>query len=81
LNNIRGLNDDADNPVTPELVEWADIIFVIEKSHRNRFSRKFNRYLNRQRVICLTIPDNFEFMDPQLVLLLKVSVPKHLGHQ
>ena len=76
-----GLNDDADNPVTPELVEWADIIFVMEKDHRARLSRKFKAHLKRQRVICLDIPDKYEFMDPQLVLLLKTSMSKHLGGQ
>ncbi len=76
-----GLNDGADNPVTPELIQWADIIFVMEKAHRNRLSRKFKPHLNRQRVICLNIPDEYEFMDPQLVLLLKNSVSKHLGQQ
>jgi predicted protein tyrosine phosphatase len=75
-----GINDDAGNPVTPELVEWADIIFVMEKAHRNRLRRKFKPQLNRQRVICLNIPDEYDFMDPQLVRLLKVSVPKHLAH-
>ena len=29
-----GLNHDAENPVTPELLEWAEIIFVMEKAHR-----------------------------------------------
>ena len=28
-----GLNNDAINPVTPELIEWADIIFVMENIH------------------------------------------------
>jgi predicted protein tyrosine phosphatase len=74
-----GLNDNADNTVTPELVQWADIIFVMEKAHRNRLRRKFKPQLNRQRVICLNIPDEYEFMAPQLVRLLKALVPKHLG--
>jgi predicted protein tyrosine phosphatase len=76
-----GLNHDAGNPVTPDLVEWADIIFVMEKAHRNRLRRKFKPHLNRQRLICLNIPDEFEFMDPQLVRLLKAAVPKYLGLQ
>ena len=73
-----GLNDEADNPVTPELLQWADTIFVMERAHRSRLSRKFKRYLNKQRVICLNIPDMYTFMDPDLVTLLKQSVPQHL---
>ena len=36
-----GLNHDAENPVTPELVEWADIILVMEKAHRNKLVKQF----------------------------------------
>jgi len=32
-----GTKNDAENPLTLELVRWADIIFVMEKAHRNKF--------------------------------------------
>ena len=68
-----GTNNDADNPLTPELVEWADIIFVMEKTHRNKLQQRFRRYLKKARIICLDIPDEFEFMDPALVRLLEAK--------
>jgi predicted protein tyrosine phosphatase len=73
-----GLNNDAENPVTPELVEWADLIFVMEKAHRSKLSAKFKPYLGKARVVCLDIPDEFEFMDPDLIKLLKAKVSRHL---
>ncbi len=73
-----GLDVDAENPVTPELIAWADIIFVMEKSHRNKLAKKFREYLKDKRVICLDIPDEYDYMDPGLVVLLKARVPKHL---
>jgi predicted protein tyrosine phosphatase len=39
--NSAGLNNDAENPTTPELVAWADVIFVMEKAHRNRLGTRF----------------------------------------
>jgi predicted protein tyrosine phosphatase len=30
-----GLNHDAENPLTPELLQWADTIFVMERAHRS----------------------------------------------
>ena len=36
-----GLGNDAEVPVSPELLAWADMIFVMEKAHRNRLSAKF----------------------------------------
>ena len=69
-----GLNNDAVVPLTPEQVEWADLIFVMEKVHREKLNRKFERHLNHQRVIVLRIPDRYHYMDPDLVGLLKAKV-------
>lgn len=74
-----GLNNDADVRVTPALVEWADIIFVMEKTHLNKLRKHFRKYLNRQRVICLGIPDEYEYMDPNLVRRLEAVIPRYLG--
>ena len=73
-----GLNHDAENPVTSELVEWADVVFVMEKTHRNKLNSKFKSHLSKARVICLDIPDDYDFMDPVLVRLLQARVSRHL---
>lgn len=73
-----GLNNDAIVPLSPEQVEWADIIFVMENTHREKLNRKFKRHLKRQRVIVLGIPDNYRYMDPALVELLKLKVTPFL---
>ncbi len=75
-----GLNNDAENPVTPELLEWADVVFVMERAHRNKLNAKFKRHMGGARLVCLDIPDEFEFMDPRLVQLLKVKVARHLPY-
>ena len=73
-----GTNNDAENPLTPELVQWAEVIFVMEKTHRNKLSKKFGAFLKNKRIVCLGIPDNYDFMDPDLVQLLKAKVPRFL---
>lgn len=65
-----GLSDDAPTPLSAELVEWAEIIFVMEPAHRTKLSRRFRRQLRGQRVVCLGIPDRFAYMEPALVELL-----------
>lgn len=72
-----GLNHDAENPTTPELVAWADVIFVMEKTHRARLQKRFKRHL-KARVICLDIADDYAFMDEALISLLKSKVARHL---
>jgi predicted protein tyrosine phosphatase len=74
-----GLNDDSATPVSGDLLEWADVIFVMEKIHRSKLSQRYGKHLKRQRIICLDIPDKFEYMDEGLVRLLKATVPRHLG--
>ena len=73
-----GLNHDAENPVTPELLQWADIIFVMERAHRSKLSARFKPHVSSARVVCLEIPDDYEYMDPELIRILKAKVPKHL---
>lgn len=73
-----GLNHDAENPVTPELVEWADLIFVMEKTHRNKLSSKFRKQLSKAKVVCLDIPDDYEFMNPILIRILQSKVTRFL---
>lgn len=73
-----GLNHDAENPLTPELLAWADILFVMERAQRARLSARFKFALGHARIICLNIPDRYPYMDPDLIHLLKTKVPPHL---
>lgn len=73
-----GLNNDAENPLTPELLKWADLVFVMERAHRNKLSSRFRVPLGGQRVVCLDIPDEYDYMDPALITLLRAKVPRHL---
>jgi predicted protein tyrosine phosphatase len=73
-----GLNPDAETEVSAELLGWSDVIFVMEKAHRNKLMKKFKPHLKNKRVICLDIPDEFEFMDPSLVRLLEAKVGPYL---
>ena len=73
-----GLDNACGNPVTPELLDWADLIFVMEKAHRTKLSRRYRAHLKSARIICLDIPDDYEFMDPALVRVLEARVPRFL---
>lgn len=73
-----GLNHDAEMPLGNELVDWADTIFVMEKTHRNKLRDKFRDRLKDKRIICLDIPDDYEYMAPELIRLLKAKVSRSL---
>ena len=73
-----GLAPDAVVTLSSEQLGWADIVFVMEKTHRNKLSKKFKKHLKDKRVIVLDIPDEFECMDEHLIRLLNGKVPKFL---
>jgi predicted protein tyrosine phosphatase len=50
----------------------------MERAHRSKLLAKFKAHLGNKRIICLEIPDEYEFMDPELIRLLKAKVPSHL---
>lgn len=61
-------------PLDADHIAWADVIFAMERSHRTRISQKFKSQLNGKRVVVLGIPDDYAFMDPELVRILKKKV-------
>ena len=73
-----GTNSDAEEPLSDELVEWADFIFVMERVHRSKLRKRHGRVLKDQRVIVLNIPDEYDYMDPDLVALLKDKMARWL---
>lgn len=73
-----GTNHDAENPITGELIEWADKILVMEKMHREKLQKRFRQQLNGKKIVCLGIPDDYEYMDEELVRILKIKVPQFL---
>ena len=73
-----GTNNNSNTPVSGDLIEWADIIFVMEKSHRNKVAKKFKELLKDKKIVCLDIPDNYERMDPDLVKILEDKVSQHV---
>jgi predicted protein tyrosine phosphatase len=73
-----GLAHDADYPLGADQIAWADLIFVMEKRHRSQLSQRFRSSLSGKKVVCLDIPDNYQFMQAELVALLEKRVKPHL---
>lgn len=69
-----GLNTDAEVRVSSEQIEWADIIFVMEKSQRMKLTKQFRKNLNGKRVVCLDIVDKYTYMQPELMALLEKRI-------
>lgn len=73
-----GTNSDVETPVSGDLIEWADTILVMERSHRDKVARKYRELLKGKRLVCLDIPDHYKCMQHELNKLLKAKVPRHV---
>ena len=74
-----GCRNDATVAVTAESLQWADLIFVMERSQRNLIRTRFEEIYQRKRIICLYIEDVYDYMDPMLIRLLTERVEPHLA--
>ena len=64
--------------ITPGHIGWAELIFVMEKRHRHRIEKKFHEELANKPVICLYIPDDYDYMDEELIDRLRSGVAPHI---
>ena len=69
-----GTSADASVCVNARMLNWADVVFVMELEHVRFLRDQFPDSPALRRVVCLDIPDNYEYMEPGLVSLLKVKV-------
>ena len=73
-----GTSPKARRRVSERDIAWADIIFVMENKHRSRLRVDFPEALSEKSLHVLDIPDEYDFMDEELVDLLHESVAPYL---
>ena len=73
-----GTEHDARIKVTEKLISWSDLIFVMEKRHRERLKEKFGSLADTKEIIILDIRDDYKYMDPELIEILETSVSPYL---
>jgi predicted protein tyrosine phosphatase len=74
--NVRsgGTSPSARHTVSTDDIQWADVIFVMEDKHRSRLKAEFGRLLEHRAMYVLDIPDEYKYMDSELVDMLQTSV-------
>lgn len=74
-----GTEHNARIKVTSGHIGWADVIFIMEKKHKRRLQDKFGPMLNGdKKVICLDIPDEYTYMDEDLIEILQSRVSEYI---
>lgn len=74
-----GTSPNARHTVSIDDIAWADKIFVMEQKHKSRLLAQFPRALQYKEMIVLDIPDDYRYMDEELIEILKESVVPYLS--
>jgi predicted protein tyrosine phosphatase len=73
-----GTSSEALVQVNHRMLEWADVVFVMDDELCDELGRMFPGHASVKRAICLDIPDKYHFLDPELVTLLQERTKPHL---
>lgn len=74
-----GTEKNARVKVTSGLLGWADIVFCMEKKHIRRIREKYTEILQEKKVVCLNIPDEYDYMDEELIDLLEANTSGYIS--
>ncbi len=69
-----GTDKTAATVISKELLDWADSIVVMETHHRNYIREKFQEIYANKKIVCLYIPDEYEFMQMELINILREKI-------
>lgn len=73
-----GLSADADLRLGTDQIEWSTHIIVMEKSQASKLRTNYKKYIDGKKIICLDIPDKFDYMQIELIELLKQRIRRVL---
>jgi predicted protein tyrosine phosphatase len=65
--------------VSAKHIIWADLIFTMEKRHKQRLIERFPVETRSTNIIILDIADEYQYMDEELVGMIRTSVDPYLG--
>jgi len=73
-----GISGTSGHQINQKDIHWADVIFVFEDEYGKWIKRKFNE--SHPKIINLSIPDEFEYMDSELIELIKTTTENYLDN-
>ena len=79
--NVRsaGTEPSARIRLSAKIIIWADIIFVMEKKHKQRMQENFPSETDEKQIVILNIPDEYKFMDQELIEEIKTKVAEYIN--
>ncbi|WP_293784103.1 protein tyrosine phosphatase [uncultured Pedobacter sp.] len=76
-----GTEPSARIKINAKMIEWADVIFVMEKKHKQRITDRFPQEVYEKEIIILDIPDDYQYMDKELIEEIDSKVAPYLSER
>ncbi len=73
-----GTSGEAMVQVNERMLDWADLVFVMDDEQTAALRQSFPAHPATANAIVLDIEDEYHFLDPKLVSLLRERVTPHL---
>lgn len=66
-----GTSNTAVNPVTAEIIAWADIVFCMESHHKKSICKKFKDVVSGKKIVVMGIEDVYDYMQVECIEIIK----------
>ncbi len=74
-----GISPFAKTMISRDLLEWADYIIVMEKHQQQAIRKSFTEIAVKKKIFCFDIPDEYDYMSPELQYLIKEKMSDYFG--
>jgi|SRR5579859_2400879 len=76
-----GVSGKSRHQISGDDLSWAGLVVVMEQRYKARILATFRARPHLPRIVSLNIPDEYQFMDAELIELIREGVEFHLKHE
>lgn len=73
-----GTSPDARVVLDAKLISWAELIVCMDREHLSFVRKKFGSIVEHRKLLCWGIPDEYDYMQAELVELLEENLQRIL---
>ena len=76
-----GVSEKSRRRISADDLAWADLVMVMERRYKSRITETFRDQERLPLIVSLDIPDEYEYMDDELIKLIDEGVEFHLKQE
>ena len=76
-----GVSAKSRRQISADDLSWASLVIVMERKHKSRIEHTFREHPDLPPIVSLDIPDDYFFMNEDLIELLREGTEFHLKRE